>query len=97
MLSLDERDTIEQMFRDTGGKAVTVGNEETWGHFVIEAQVDLGDLGVVDDVPTLTVPRMVPGFVQDAEVEVEGEGTYLVSMRSPAGAPDELLLVLREA
>jgi hypothetical protein len=94
MLGLSERATIEEMFRDTDGKRVTFDGGETWGHFVVEPQVELEDVGVLDNVPTLVVPSAAC-LRMDALINVEGEGFFHVNRRLPASAPGEEMLVLR--
>lgn len=90
-----ERETIEEMFRETGGVRVTTRGDETWGHYAVEPQVELDGM-VLDDVPTLTIPQGVEGVRVDDELEVDGVGLFFVRSRVPASAPGEVTLVLQE-
>lgn len=97
MLDLNDRETIEEMYRETGGERVTFAGGETWGHFNIEPKVELDHAQVLDNVPTLTVPQAVSELRMDVAVTVVGQGSFLVTNRMPADAPGEVMLVLREA
>jgi hypothetical protein len=99
---------LKAMAFDGTLRRVRIGSETTWGHLEIEPQVELGDLGVIDNVPTLVVPRSVSGLVQDALLTVERlqnwtagavveTGSYRIIMRAPGTDPGIVKLVLRSA
>lgn len=94
MLGLNDRETIEQMFRDTGGQHVTFEFGETWGHFAVEPRVELEGVGVIDNVPTLTAPQAVAELRIDMRLEIEDEGLFYINHRMPGSSPGEVVLVL---
>jgi hypothetical protein len=55
---------LEQMLQDTGGVAVLLGDQSTWGHFEIMDEVVLSDTEVLVAAPTVLVAtgRIPTGF-----------------------------------
>ena len=72
------------MIRVSGGRKVTIGNEETWGHFDIVDEMVIGD-SVLMGQPAVTVPSMVAGFEEDAALTVDGEGSFTVRFAQREG------------